>query len=283
MRGTPFPCTTAASCLFIRSRRKRASGRNWRPICALAIAAFLLGSETSHALTFQAAGKAALTFAGALDAGLSFYDHLGGESDDNPLYYDSESGPTITVTATATTFDLVIHQANDITEFVDDHNVTISGDVTGPIFDDDGTLISEKSRLWEVSLTFEASLGLLSTSLDVFGFVKHAHAPHPREGERPHGPPLDFHLTVNNGTSTATAPQKNETHAESAHRHKDRLTRAELSAACCSWVDGSMDHFTLNVSAVHAIPEPSTYALLATGLGVVAFSARRKRAKREMS
>ena len=91
-----------------------------------------------------------------------------GQSDDHPLYSLGNSSPTLSVSATETTFDLLLKQPNDIGEFEDDLPAILSGiakinTATGP------------ADAWKFSVTIEADNATivppLETSLDAQGFV----------------------------------------------------------------------------------------------------------------
>jgi hypothetical protein len=227
------------------------------------------------------------TFLGVISDSVSLFKEFDDKpNDDNPLWADSNSTPTIKFLATEHRFEMLVQQANDVSEFEDDENAQLTGIVTGPIHDKQGRVIGI-GNLWEFSVTFEADLGSRTTDLDATGFVQHLFPPHIDQGEQPSGGAfLDFNLTVSkscSGTFVCTWTQSTLTDTGTDHgvhadgKHEDTMPIASLSFVCCSTAFGDIDNFTFKVEAMHPIPEPSTAVLLLGGLGVIGFVARRRR------
>ena len=252
---------------------------------AIALAAPLPSSaQVSGALELITGGA---TFLGVIADSVSLWKEFDDKpNDDNPLWADDNSTPTIKFVATEYRCEMLVQQTNDISEFEDDEPAQLKGIVKGPIHDKQGRVIGI-GDLWDFSVTFEADLGLTTTDLDATGFVQHVFAPHIDQGERPNGGALlDFNLTVSKsctGTFLCTWSQSTLTRTDSDHgvhadgKHEDNMPTASLSAVCCSTSFGDVDNFTFKLEAMHPIPEPSTAVLLLGGFGVLAYAVKRRR------
>lgn len=234
----------------------------------------------------QASGTLKLLSAGAEAFGfiadsVSLWDAFHGNlpNDDNPLWGDANSSPILTFVATEYTFELLVQQPNDVSEFEDDARAQLSGTVMGPIHNKQGQVIGT-GNLWEFSVTFEADVNSFSgtTDLDATGKVQHVFAPHPEQGEGLKGASLDFDLNLSKGWTPGSVSKTTSDHGVHADgKHEDTMPFATLSMNCCSSVLGTIDSFRFNVVAAHPIPEPSITLLLLGGLGVVGWVAHRRR------
>lgn len=235
--------------------------------------------------------------------------NLDTQSDDHPLYSRGRSSPTLTISATETTFNLLLQQPNDVGEPEDDLPAVLSG-IT-KISTPNGNV-----DVWKWSITLEAEIPTLGigcsnfeTDLEAQGFVQHVRAPHPGLGEVPQAPALEYDLRVaRTATGTILCTWKQGTIAVSdsdQYIHPDGpdldvLEPATLSARCCSTFNGDIDSFSVRLVAEHGctpprrgglgpqpldagrcfaqIPEPSITPLVAIGaLGLVGASLRRGR------
>ena len=170
--------------------------RRW----ALIISLTLLLLTPSHAcalpitLTLLVDGLAKTAqFAGAALTLAQIFGGLDDQSDDHPLYSDGASSPTLSISATETTFDLLLKQTNDVSEFEDDFPAVLSGVAkintpTGP------------ADAWKFSINVEAEIESLAlfpeTTLDAQGFVQHIYSPHPELGEKSPAPALNYDLDI---------------------------------------------------------------------------------------
>ena len=216
-----------------------------------------------------------LKLAGALTtATKTLVDIFGGDvskNNDNPLYSIGQSSPSLTISATEETFDLLLKQTNDVSEFEDDFSAVLSGVTQVPT--DRGP-----TDAWMWKITMEADINTLAfpqpnTELDAQGFVAHLNIPKDHINETSPAPGLNYDLSV---SKTATGFSQTFTQSiltdmatnQTLHplgSHSDVLNPAELTAECCSTFQGNIDFFNVHLHAVHA-PEPSTFLLLATGV-----------------
>ena len=132
-------------------------------------------------------------FTGAALTLAQIFGDFSGQSDDHPLYSDGASSPTLSISTTETTFDLLLKQPNDVSEFEDDVSAVLSGIAkintpTGP------------ADAWKFFVTVEVDNGTLfpplETSLDAQSFVQHIFIPHPDLGEKSPAPALNYDLGV---------------------------------------------------------------------------------------
>jgi len=218
-------------------------------------------------------------FAGAAMTLTEIFGGLGGQADDHPLYSVGDSSPTLSISASETTFNLLLKQPNDVSEFEDDLPAVLSGIVkinttTGP------------ADAWRFSLTIEADNDTvfppLETSLDAQGFVQHIFAPHPEMNEISPAPALNYDLGVSVPclgfpcTYTTSLRLDSETD-ENRHPngpHMDSLG-ADLQVQCCSTQIGNIDYFNVMLEANHIIPEPSALLALTTGIAFLVSNYRR--------
>lgn len=281
-----------------RTQRPRITSRRgpaaW--VLGVGLAVFVLVPSQAHAATITALtlviGGISLT-ADLLGIGGTLVDifgagDIGTQSDDHPLYTLGASSPSLTISATETTFDLLLQQSNNVGEAEDDLAAVLSGttkiDAPGGMAD-----------AWKWKITLEAEVPTLFvgcsngvTDLEAQGFVQHVRAPHPDLGEVPIAPGLDYNLKVakaSTGTILCTWAQSVLTDTDTDSRvhpngkHKDVLDPAKLEADCCTTFNGEIDSFSLRLTANH-VPEPAAYVLLSTGL--LAVLSRMRRAKRRL-
>lgn len=243
-------------------------------------------AQVSGNMTLLSGGLAVV---GAIADSVSLFDAFRGQlpNDDNPLWGDATSSPTLSFKATEYSFELLVQQPNDVGVFEDDFSAQLRGTVQGPIHNSQGQVIAT-GNLWDFSVTFEAEVGTRTTELDVIGQVQHVFAPHRDKGERERGGAiLDYSLTVSKScsgfvclwTSSELTDSSFDSGAHADGNDQDTMPFAHLSAVCCSTAFGEIDSLSFNVVAMHPIPEPSVTVLLLGGLGVVGFVAKRRRAK----
>jgi len=238
---------------------------------ALIISLTLLLLTPSHAcalpitLTLLVDGLAKTAqFAGAALTLAQIFGGLDDQSDDHPLYSDGASSPTLSISATETTFDLLLKQTNDVSEFEDDFPAVLSGVAkintpTGP------------ADAWKFSINVEAEIESLAlfpeTTLDAQGFVQHIYSPHPELGEKSPAPALNYDLDIavpcEGGPicSYSSAIRSDSDSDEKIHHHGPHMDslQAGLKVDCCSSVLGNIDYFNVALSAKHSEPEPTSY------------------------
>ena len=229
----------------------------------------LLGLVGSTVIVFTPAAASAagfstiVTVAGAVATGVGIFDTAlqlasltGWENlpNDHPLYSTSTVSPTITITATETTFDLFVDQPLDLGETVDDLPVQISGIAK---FD----TVQGAVDSWSYNLTFtfnKDTLVLRTNTLDVSGFIRHVRAPHPELQEQPMAPPLDVDATVTKipplipqtpANTTVNGPLDQERHVDGTHF--DFLTRNRLQFTCCTAIQGDVTKWEYRAKAEH--------------------------------
>lgn len=195
------------------------------------------------------------------------------QSDDHPLYSIAGSSPSLVISATDTSFDLLLKQTNNVSEFEDDlpsvlSGITKVGDAKG------------EHDAWAWKITVEADINLLSPSeLDVQGYVQHIRAPDPELGEIPQAPALNFDLTVTQQRRDLPHPLQASTTDKQTHHngtHKDILSPATLDA---KWTTpDEFDYFTVRLHAVHEVPEPPTWMLYLIALVALPVFIRKNRA-----
>ncbi|CAH0350942.1 PEP-CTERM sorting domain-containing protein [Aquabacterium sp. CECT 9606] len=196
--------------------------------------------------------------------------NLGTQSDDSPLYTSGSSSPSLTISATDTTFDLLLKQTNNISEFEDDLPAVLSGI----------TKVSSKNGqtdAWSWKVTLEANINTFSFSeVSAQGFVQHLFVVHPDLDESSQAPALNYDLlakqnSVLSAHNLSDSDTDTQTHANGPHQ--DVLKPATLETR---WVTSDeFDYVNVRLHAVHAVPEPQAMLLLAAG-GLVAWLARRR-------
>jgi len=205
-------------------------------------------------------------FAGAAASLASIFGGFSGQSDDHPLYSLGDNSPTLSISATETTFNLLLKQPNDVSEFEDDLPAVLSG--IAKINTPTGAVDA-----WSFSVSVEADnatlISPLKTELDVQGFVQHIIVPHPELMEKTPAPALNYDLGISvpclgfpcsYATSTLLdSDSDNNTHNNGHHID---LLRTNLEVRCCSTQVGNIDYFNVVLEAKHVIPEPSTVSSL---------------------
>ena len=197
----------------------------------------------------------------------SLYSLFGSDGDDNPLYRTSSTSPTLSISATLTTFDLLLQQPLDIGEFEDDYSAQIKGitKVTDAFGSRDA---------WEWSLTLEADLDVFTTNLDAIGFVKHVYNPHPSQGESD-APAMPFNLKLAKSctgvvlctwTQGAASTSSSTKTVHQSGTHEDTLA-SDLSWNCCSTAFANIDDFTVKLKAAHVPLPPALPVFALTLLG----------------
>lgn len=202
-------------------------------------------------------------------------------NDDNPLYSSSTS-PSLTISATETTFDLLLKQPNDVSIFEDDFIAEISG-ITQVATDKGDT------NAWAWRVTIEADMFGPIINWDVGGEVRHLLAPHPDEGEKKDAPAIGYDLNIDydycdkapclNKLSTV---KDKDLRKHNDGQHWDQLTSASFELMCCNTTTLGFitaDFFNVHLEALHTatptVPEPSTWAILVSGI-VLLFLIRQK-------
>jgi hypothetical protein len=214
------------------------------------------------ALKLTAEGVALLgDFAGGTATLLDIFKDVSSQSDDHPLYTAGQSSPSLTISATGTTFDLLLKQTNDVGEPEDDLAGVLEG--TTSVDTPNGQTVA-----WKWKLTIEADintvLGSNTFELEGQGFVQHLFRPHPTLGEQD-GVALNFNLSISKdeeGGFTSTAKDE-QGHPNGPH--KDILDPASLTANFSFTGANHIDSFDVRLHAFHT-PEPSSWILLATAL-----------------
>ena len=190
--------------------------------------------------------------------------------DDHPLYSSGGTSPTLTISATETTFNLLLNQPLEIGEFEDDYPVTLSGIVKIDT-------LEGPADAWSYNLTFTFNKYIFDPDiLDVSGELQHIRAPHPKEGEKPKAPALKVNATVAQprsipsppGPITTNGPLDKQIHVKGSHY--DILTENTLEATCCEPLAYNFTKWNYRLVAEHKgvpqVPEPtSTISLLALG------------------
>lgn len=198
--------------------------------------------------------------------------------DDHPLYSSGNTSPTLTISATETTFNLFLNQPLEIGEFEDDYPVTLSGIVK--IDKPQGQVDA-----WEYNLTFTYNKNIIDPDiLDVSGILEHIRAPHPELGEIPKAPALKVNATVVQpqpiprppAPVTKNGPLDKQRHVDGPHY--DSLTQNILEATCCETFVGNFTKWNYRLVADHTeVPEPtSTFSLLVLGSLGAASTLKRK-------
>ena len=160
------------------------------------------------------------------------------QSDDHPLYSAGNSSPTLSISATETSFELLLKQSNDISEFEDDLPAVLSG--TAKINTNTGP-----ADAWKFSITIESDISTilppLESSLDAHGFVQHIFAPHPDLKEKSPGTALNYDLGITvpcigfpvcDYTKALRPDSDNDKKPHNNGFHKDTL-HTELEVMCC--------------------------------------------------
>lgn len=245
--------------------------------CGLLLSSTLMAAGPAQANPVTALqltiGGISLT-ADLLGIGGTFVDifgapNLGTQSDDSPLYTSGGSSPSLTISATETTFDLLLKQTNNISEFEDDLPAVLSG-ITKV------TSKNGQTDAWSWKVTLEANINTFSFSeVSAQGFVQHLFVPHPDLDESSQAPALNYDLLATQNAYSAhnLSDDDTDTQTHANGPHKDVLETANLETR---WVTSDeFDYVNVRLHAVHAVPEPQAMLLLAAG-GLVAWLARRK-------
>lgn len=275
--------------------RVAASGRKKTPYSyarclLLVISLSLLALASAHSnpitvLKWFVAGVAVVADFGGAAQTLSAIFAGSVLNDDNPLYSTATSSPTLTISATRTSFDLLLQQPNDVSIFEDDFIAELSG--TTQVATELGD-----TNAWGWKISIEANMfGPTTINWDVIGHVQHLLAPHPELGEKPNAPALDYTLTIEQTcgvftcTNTTQVDSDNDLKTHNDGKHSDQLTEALFELKCCTAPLGfiTSDFFKVHLEAIHTdsptvdIPEPATLILLTFGLAAMGFSRRRVR------
>lgn len=242
-------------------------------VCLAICAATPSHSQTSTALKLAIGGlslTADVLGVGGTLLGIFGPAGLDTQSDDHPLYSLAGSSPSLVISATDTSFDLLLKQTNNVGEFEDDLPAVLSG--TTKVRDAHGT-----HEVWNWKVTLEADINYFSRSeLDVQGYVQHIYAPDPDLHETPEAPALNFDMTVRQRSyrnHLLNGSDKDEAvHADGPH--KDVLSPATLETR---WVrDDEFDYINVHLHAVHVVPEPPTWMLFMLALAAAPFFIRKK-------
>jgi hypothetical protein len=161
------------------------------------------------------------------------------------------------ITATATAFNFLIKQPNEIGETVDDQPVTLKG---AAYINPTGT---GNIRAWEYDITFtyEKNVNALDT-LTANGIVKHVYAPHPGDGDQMNGVAINVNNTLAQTKPPFPDPPKWITQpklspvVDHPARHFDVNTVNILSATCCTKTLGNFTQWEYQFKAVHDVPGP---------------------------
>ena len=203
-------------------------------------------------------------FAGAAMTLAQIFGGIADQSDDHPLYSAGNSSPTLSISATETSFELLLKQSNDISEFEDDLPAVLSG--TAKINTNTGP-----ADAWKFSITIESDIPTilppLDSSLDAHGFVQHLFTPHPDLHEKSPGTALNYDLGITVpciglpicGYTKALRPDSdNDKKLHNNGSHTDTL-HTELEVMCCHSSNGNIDFFNVSLSAQHVDNEPTAF------------------------
>lgn len=243
--------------------------RHW--LLTVAVLLFFLtptysyGSPITLTLLVDGVVKTA-KFAGTAATLASIFGGFTGQSDDHPLYSFGDNSPTLSISATETTFNLLLKQPNDVSEFEDDLPAILSG--IAKINTPTGAVDA-----WKFSVSVEADNGTLipplKTELDVQGFVQHVIVPHPELMEKTPAPALNYDLGISVpclgfpcSYATSTLLDSDSDYNTHNNGHHIDLLRTNLEVRCCSTQVGNIDYFNVVLEAKHVIPEPSTVSIL---------------------
>ncbi|MGD9614908.1 MAG: PEP-CTERM sorting domain-containing protein [Alphaproteobacteria bacterium] len=184
---------------------------------------------------------------------------------DTPLYSTDTASPSITITATDTTFDFLLKQPLAVTEFEDDFAAQIKG--TAQFFDGSGFV---DAWTYDLTFTFEACGGFENCQLDADGVVKHVRKPkgneHAKDGNE--GGPLDVDASVSFPFSHVKKDFTGNGELDKALHpldHTDKLIENRLLATCCETFFGGIQKWEFELKARH-IPEPSSILLLGVAM-----------------
>lgn len=252
---------------------------SFRSVVALCLASCLASGTQAQTLTsVQLAVKGLSLAADVLGVGGSLASIFGAPaldtlSDDHPLYAIAGSSPSLVISATDTSFDLLLKQTNNVGEFEDDLPAVLSG-IT-KVRDAQGY-----HDAWAWKITLEADINFFSRSeLDAQGYVQHVRAVHLDQHEAAEAPALNFDMTVRQRTTRRNhllSATDKDAHIHPDGPHKDILQPAELESR---WVRGDeFDFFNVHLHAVHEVPEPPTWMLYLLGLLALPLFVRKNRA-----
>jgi hypothetical protein len=217
------------------------------------------------ALKLTAEGVALLgDFVGGTATLIDVFKDVSSQSDDHPLYTAGQSSPSLTISATGTTFDLLLKQTNDVGEPEDDLAGVLEG--TTSVDTPNGQTVA-----WKWKLTIEADLnsvfGSNSFELEAQGFVQHLFRPHPASGEQD-GVALNYNLSIEKNEAGGFSDAGKDEQRHPNGPHKDILDPAKLTAKFSFDGLNHIDSFDVRLHAIHT-PEPSSWILLATALAGV--------------
>jgi hypothetical protein len=175
------------------------------------------------------------------------------------------------ISATETTFDLLLKQTNDVSEFEDDEPAVLMG--TSFVDTKNG-----QTKAWEWKLTIEADIGSVTgfnCELEAQGFVTHLFIPHPELNERTPAPALnyDLKLRTDNAMPFSEGPSDKSTDSQQHNLgpHRDTL-RAGWNGETSLVGLNHIDFFNVELHARH-VPASSTLFLLVAGLLALAVRA----------
>jgi hypothetical protein len=235
--------------------------------------ALMLGIIIMHAhpcranlsITAVKTGKTILT---VLDAAANLdqlfgLDLGGGEQDKMEL----------TMSATATNVDIALVGGAILKDFDEVFRMTAQVQVPLP---GGGTATA---NAWEVILAVNLDNGAINDGMSINGSIKHLVGPH--AGDALQGPPLPFNLVVDADNATGGKVSATVASFMLAHPsidHQDLFKGSSLTATVSSslFVD-DITGYTFSAGAMHVVPEPSTFILVATGLVTTAVSAWRRK------
>jgi hypothetical protein len=202
-------------------------------------------------IVMDVVAKTAGIVSGAVD--LATFANWNKLSDNHPLYATDNASPKLDITATATSFNFLIKQPNEIGETVDDKPVTLKGTAyinptgTGDI------------RAWEYDITFtyEKNFDAFDT-LTANGIVKHVYSPHPEDGDQMNGVAININNTLVGTRRPFPDPPQFITQpklspvVDHPAAHFDLNTINILGATCCTKTLGNFTQWEYQFTAVHA-------------------------------
>ncbi len=267
---------SATRCWKKRARNLVARSVLWIALLSCLLVPTIAYADPITALELIVAGTtilANLTVASASLVQIFGQDQINSQSDDSPLYSQAGASPILEISATATTFHLLLKQTNDVSEFEDDQPATLKG-ITSV------DTANGKTAAWGWTLILEADIGSITGfnfEFEAHPVVTHLFIPHPDLKEVSPATALDadLELRTDNAMSFSTSAVKSAIHDPGPHR--DRLV-AGLDGETSLVGLNHIDFFNVRLDAQHDVPVPSTLFLLIAGLPLATLARRwRKR------